>query len=349
VIGAGIAKGRIRGIDLEAARRAPGVITIVTAQSAGSLGKGKFNTAKLLGGPEIDHYHQAVALVVADTFEQARAAAALVRVEYERAPGRFDLAKARGAAVKPESMIGGDPDTAVGDFNAAFTAAPVHVDATYTTPDESHAMMEPHATIAAWAGDQLTVWTSNQMVDWSRNDLALTLNIPKEKVRLVSPFIGGGFGGKLFLRADALLAALGARAARRPVKVALQRALMINNTTHRPATIQRVRLGANRGWHADIHRARELVRRPPPGAARHSSAADPDAVCGCAQDDGHPSRHAGPARVERHARARRSHRPPRIGGGDGRTGRKARHGSRAAAHQERHAGGARPLARQVGQ
>jgi xanthine dehydrogenase YagR molybdenum-binding subunit len=222
------------------------VITIVTAQSAGSLGKGKFNTAKLLGGPEIDHYHQAVALVVADTFEQARAAAALVRVEYERAPGRFDLAKARGAAVKPESMIGGDPDTAVGDFNAAFTAAPVHVDATYTTPDESHAMMEPHATIAAWAGDQLTVWTSNQMVDWSRNDLALTLNIPKEKVRLVSPFIGGGFGGKLFLRADALLAALGARAARRPVKVALQRALMINNTTHRPATIQRVRLGANR-------------------------------------------------------------------------------------------------------
>src|SRR4051812_7133253 len=108
VIGAGIAKGRIRSMDLEAARRAPGVITIVTAQSAGLLGKGKFNTAKLLGGPEIDHYHQALALVVADTFEQARAAAALVRVDYERAPGRFDLAKARDAAVKPDSMIGGD-------------------------------------------------------------------------------------------------------------------------------------------------------------------------------------------------------------------------------------------------
>ncbi|TFW31580.1 xanthine dehydrogenase family protein molybdopterin-binding subunit, partial [Pseudomonas putida] len=97
----------------------------------------------------------------------------------------------------------------------------------------------------AWKGDQLTVWTSNQMIAWGQGELAKTLGIPKEKVRLVSPFIGGGFGGKLFLRADALLAALGARAAKRPVKVALQRPLMMNNTTHRPATIQRVRIGAD--------------------------------------------------------------------------------------------------------
>jgi xanthine dehydrogenase YagR molybdenum-binding subunit len=246
VIGAGIAKGRIRSMDLEAARRAPGVLTIVTAQSAGALGKGNFNTAKLLGGPEIDHYHQAVALVVAETFEQARSAAQLVKVDYERAVGRFDLAKGKDGAVKPKDMFDGTADSGVGDFAGAFAAAPVQVDATYTTPDHSHAMMEPHATIAAWTGDQLTVWTSNQMVDWSRGDLAATLKIPKEKVRLVSPFIGGGFGGKLFVRSDAVLAALGARAAGRPVKVALQRALMINNTTHRPATIQRVRLGASR-------------------------------------------------------------------------------------------------------
>ena len=77
-------------------------------------------------------------------------------------------------------------------------------------------------------------------------DLAKTLKIPPEKVRLISPYIGGGFGGKLFLRADAVLAALGARAAKRPVKVALQRPLMFNNTTHRPATIQRIRIGANK-------------------------------------------------------------------------------------------------------
>jgi xanthine dehydrogenase YagR molybdenum-binding subunit len=89
----------------------------------------------------------------------------------------------------------------------------VQLDATYTTPDQSHAMMEPHASIAAWEGDQLVVWTSNQMIEWTAGDLAKTLGMPREKVRLISPFIGGGFGGKLFLRADAVLAALGARAA----------------------------------------------------------------------------------------------------------------------------------------
>ena len=105
-------------------------------------------------------------------------------------------------------------------------------------------MMEPHASIASWDGDRLTLWTSNQMIAWSAGDVAKTLGIPKDNVRLVSPYIGGGFGGKLFVRSDALLAALGARAAGRPVKVALPRPLMINNTTHRPATIQRIRLGA---------------------------------------------------------------------------------------------------------
>ena len=87
-------------------------------------------------------------------------------------------------------------------------------------------MMEPHASLAAWSGDKLTLWTSNQMIDWSTTDLAKTLGIAKENVRLISPFIGGGFGAKLWLRADALLAALGARAAGRPVKVALPRAFV---------------------------------------------------------------------------------------------------------------------------
>ncbi len=245
VVGAAIARGRIRSIDLAEARRAPGVLAIVTAQSAGQLGQGKMNTAPLLAGPQVDHYHQAVALVVAETFEQARAAAQQVRVDYERVPGRYDLAAAKDGATQPEDINGDAPDTSVGDFAGAFAAAPVQVDASYTTPDQSHAMMEPHATVAAWQGDALTVWTSNQMIAWGRRELAATLGIPKDKVRLVSPFIGGGFGGKLFLRADALLAALGARAAKRPVKVALQRPLMINNTTHRPATIQRVLIGAD--------------------------------------------------------------------------------------------------------
>lgn len=243
VVGSSIAKGRIVAIDTSKARRAPGVLAVVTAQNAGKLGKGNFNTARLLGGPDIEHYHQAVAVVVAETFEQARSAAQLVHVDYARAKGTFDLASAKGSATKPKD---GKPDTAVGDFDKAFAASAVTLDATYTTPDQSHAMMEPHATIAAWEGDRLTLWTANQMVDWSRGDVAKTLGIPKENVRLVSPYIGGGFGGKLFVRADAIMAALGARAAGRPVAVALQRPLMMNNTTHRPATIQRIRIGTSK-------------------------------------------------------------------------------------------------------
>ncbi|QGZ39560.1 xanthine dehydrogenase YagR molybdenum-binding subunit [Pseudoduganella flava] len=244
VIGAAIAKGRITSIDTAEARRAPGVLAIVTHENAGKLGKGKYNTATLLAGPEVEHYHQAVAVVVAETFEQARAAASLVRVRYAETKGAYDLAKAKGSAKLPKKED--DPETKAGNFQSAFDAAPVKLDATYTTPDQSHAMMEPHASVAAWDGDKLTVWTSNQMIDWGKGDMAKTLGIPKENVRYVSPYIGGGFGGKLFVRAEALLAALGAKAARRPVKVALQRALVINNTTHRPATIQRIRFGATR-------------------------------------------------------------------------------------------------------
>lgn len=246
VLGAGIAKGRIASIDLDAAGKAPGVLAVVTAKEAGALKKGKRNTARLLAGPEVEHYHQAVALVVAESYEQARAAASLIKVEYAAAKGAFDLKAAKDKAVKPE---GDDPsldDTHVGDFAGAFKNAPVKLDESYTTPDESHAMMEPHATLAAWEGDKLTLWTANQMVAWGVTDMATTLGIPKQNIRIVSPFIGGGFGGKLFLRADVLLAALGARAAKRPVKVALTRPLMMNNTTHRPATIQRIRLGATK-------------------------------------------------------------------------------------------------------
>lgn len=245
VLGAAIAKGKIKSIDLTDAQAASGVLAIVTAQNAGKLGKGSRNVAALLAGPEIQHYHQAIALVVADTFEQARAAAQLIKVEYTAEKGAFDLASEVQSA-KPAKVMGDPADTAVGDFAGSFAAAPFQLDATYKTPDEAHAMMEPHASIAAWEGDKVTLWTSNQMIAWAVEDLAKTLGIDKEKVRIDSPYIGGGFGGKLFLRADALLAALGARAAKRPVKVTLPRPMMFNNTTHRPATQQRIRIGAGR-------------------------------------------------------------------------------------------------------
>ncbi|MFK3737415.1 aldehyde oxidoreductase molybdenum-binding subunit PaoC [Massilia sp. TN1-12] len=244
VVGSSIAKGRITKIDTAAAKAAPGVLAVVTHENAGKLGKGEKNTAKLLAGPEVQHYHQAVAVIVAETFEQARAAASLLKVDYAKVNGVYDLEAAKNAAKKPDEKD--EPDTKAGNFEQGYANAPVKLDATYTTPDQSHAMMEPHASIAVWNGDKLTLYTSNQMINWGKKDLAKTLGIPEENVRLVSPYIGGGFGGKLFLRSEALMAALGAKAAGRPVKVTLQRAIMINNTTHRPATIQRIRIGATR-------------------------------------------------------------------------------------------------------
>jgi xanthine dehydrogenase YagR molybdenum-binding subunit len=246
VLGAGIAKGRISSIDIQAARSAPGVLAVVTADNAGKLGKGEKNTAILLGGPEIQHYHQAIAVVVAESFEQARAAASLLEVDYQRDRGEYDLAEVKPSVTAPQKD---QPDSVTGDLATAFASSPVKLDATYTTPDQSHMAMEPHASMAVWEGDKLTVWTSNQMIDWCRSDLALTLNMPKENIRVLSPYIGGGFGGKLFLRSDALLAALGARAAKRPVKVMLSRPLIPNNTTHRPATIQQVRIGTDEAGH----------------------------------------------------------------------------------------------------
>jgi len=242
IVGAGIAKGRIASIDTAAAKAAPGVLAVITADNAGPVKASGFYVAKPLAGPEIDHYHQAVALVVAETFEQARAAAGLVRVDYTRGTGAFDLLAARAGA-KPHQR---QPDVRIGDFDGAFAKAAVKVDEVYTTPDQSHMMMEPHATIARWDGDELTIWSAQQIVGWARRDLANKIGVPQDKIRIVATYIGGGFGGKGSVCSDAVLASLGARAAGRPVKVALPRTLMPNNTTHRPATIQRVRLGAGK-------------------------------------------------------------------------------------------------------
>jgi xanthine dehydrogenase YagR molybdenum-binding subunit len=245
IVGAAIAKGRIAAIDLSEANTAPGVIAIVTSENAGKVGTGEFYIDRPLAGPDIDHYHQAIAVVVAETFEQARAAAGLLRVDYVRADGAFDLAAAKDTAVTPkQGAFGPPPQIAVGDFEGAFAVAPVRLDETYTTPDQAHAMMEPHATIAMWQGDQLTCWSPIQQINWGVRDLARILGIPKQNIRLVTPYIGGSFGGKGTILADCVMAALAARAARRPVKVALTRPLMFNNTTHRPATIQRIRVGA---------------------------------------------------------------------------------------------------------
>ena len=246
MVGSAIAKGRIRSIDSREAEAASGVLAVVTAANAGRLNKSASNHAALLGGPAIEHFDQAIALVVAETFEQARDAARLVRIDYAIEDGRFDLARHLSDAEVAPPGIAGKSTNSTGDFASGFASAEIKLDERYTTPDQSHQMMEPHATTAAWEGDKLTLWTSNQMIGWAVRDMAITLAIPKENIRIVSPFIGGGFGAKLWVRCDALLAALGAKAIGRPVKVALARPQLANNTVHRPATIQRIRIGATR-------------------------------------------------------------------------------------------------------
>lgn len=245
ILGAAIAKGRVRNIDTREALSAPGVRAIVTHLNAGPLGVGAFYVHRMLAAPGVDHYNQPVAIVVADTFEQARHAAGLIRVDYLRDQGRFDLAAQNDSApLAPKQAFGGASESRIGDFEGAIATASITVDETYTVPDQAHSMMEPHATIAKWDGDRLTCWTAIQQMNWGKRDLGLILGIPKENIRLISPFIGGGFGGKGTVQADLVLAALAARAAGRPVKVALQRPIMFNMTIHRPKTIQRVRLGA---------------------------------------------------------------------------------------------------------
>jgi xanthine dehydrogenase YagR molybdenum-binding subunit len=246
VVEASIGRGRIKSIDTGAAERAPGVVLVLTHRNAPEQGMGNHHEAHpVLTSPEVSYYGQPVAFVVAETFEQARAAAYLVSVNYERSPGKYALRDGLDQARAPHGAVA-PPDSAVGDFTSAFAAAPVQLDVTYTTPLQSHAMMEPHATLATWDGDKLILHTANQMLNHGQAAIARTLKIPSENVRLLSPYIGGGFGAKLWVNADAILTAIAARQLNRPVKAALTRQQVFHVTTHRSNTIQRIRLGSGR-------------------------------------------------------------------------------------------------------
>jgi xanthine dehydrogenase YagR molybdenum-binding subunit len=243
LVQATIGRGRITKIDSAAALAAPGVVLVLTHENAFAQGSGPTPQAHaVLNSPAVAYYGQPVALVVASGFEEARAGAYLVRVTYDETPGQYSLVSGLDEARAPRR---GTPESAVGDFAGAFAAAPIRLDVTYTTPLESHAMMEPHATLARWEGENLILHTSNQMLDLGRAAVARTLRMAPENVRLISPFIGGGFGSKLWVNADAILAAMAAKHLNRPVKVALTRQQIFNVTTHRSDTIQRLRLGTD--------------------------------------------------------------------------------------------------------
>lgn len=240
-----IGKGRVTAIDIGAAENAPGVLLVLTHANAPKQGARSAGAAPQLADDSVLFQGQPVALVVADSFEKARAAAYLIKPSYAAEPGSHDLEAGRASAAVPEARNGNPPDTNKGDVEAAFAAAPVKIDLTYTTPPQTHAMMEPHATIAQWEGDRLTLYTANQMLPRGVDTVAATLLIPKDQIRLVSRYIGGGFGAKLQVQPDAILAAMAARMLNRPVKLALTRQQVFTATTHRSDTIQRLRLAAD--------------------------------------------------------------------------------------------------------
>jgi xanthine dehydrogenase YagR molybdenum-binding subunit len=241
-----VGKGQITAIDTSAAEKSPGVLLVLTHLNAPKQGAQSSGTEPQLVDDRVRFQGQPVALVVASSFEEARAAARLVKISYAAEPGSYDLEGAHASAAVPKPRNGSAPDTSKGDVEAAFAAAAVKVDVTYTTPPQAHAMMEPHATIARWREDQLTLYTANQMLPRGIDTIAATLLMPKDKIRLVSRYIGGGFGAKLQVQADAILAAMAARALNRPVKLALTRQQVFAATTHRSDTIQRLRLAADR-------------------------------------------------------------------------------------------------------
>lgn len=254
IVTATIGRGRIASIEANAARRVPGVLLVMTHQNAPRQAPFKAKAddrharpKPQLASDKVQYFGQPVALVVAETAEAARAAASAVVVTYEKADGMFVLEKASGAAYDPgKGPTGARSESRLGDFDKAFAAAPVQVDSIYKTPYQSHAMMEPHASLASWRDGKLTVVSALQLVDSAHKSIADTLMLTPDKVEVISEYVGGGFGGKLPVYGDAILAALAARELRRPVRVALTRQQMFHVTTHRPASIQRVRLAAGR-------------------------------------------------------------------------------------------------------
>jgi xanthine dehydrogenase YagR molybdenum-binding subunit len=257
ILGAAIAKGRIAGIDTADAERMPGVLHVMTHRNAPAqpaFGPSVtptvpevFTRARpVLATDRVRYYDEPVALVVAETFEAARAAAGLIKVSYERQAGVYDIKERLADAYTPgRTNAGFETDSAVGDFADAFATAPVKIDATYRTPFEHHNPMEPHATLAVWSGDEVTIYTAAQTLANFRAGIASTLDISPERVRIVSRFVGGGFGSKLIIHADTVLAALAARILERPVKIALTRQQMFANAGHRAEMVHQVRLGAN--------------------------------------------------------------------------------------------------------
>jgi len=242
-----VASGRIRNLDTSAAEKMPGVLLVLHHGNIGPLyrtvpGDQNATNSEVRSAFEDDvvrHWGQYIALVVAETLEQARAAAAAVHAECDAQPallrpGLDDYKDARKTG------------STRGDFDSAFKDAPVKLDQTYITPIETHNPIELHASVAVWAGDNLTMYETTQGVVNHRVVMAQTLGVPVENVRVVTRFLGSGFGGKLCPWPHCAMNAVAARRLGRPVKLSVTRSMMFSSVGYRPRTEQRFRLGASK-------------------------------------------------------------------------------------------------------
>lgn len=240
-----IAAGTILDIDTTAAEKAPGVLAIITHENAPKLNvNGGLRGGALLQSPEIEFFGQHIGLVVAETFEQARHATHLINVTYDKKEPKVDFEKLVNDAVLPRDKEKADAKR--GDAKAALSNAAYKIEAVYGTPIEHHHPLEPHATIAEWDGDHVTLYNSSQIVNGAQTAAAATLNLKPENVRIISPYIGGGFGSKGGQWANLVLTAVAAKQVNRPVKLALTRQQMFTSVGLRQRNYQKVSLAATK-------------------------------------------------------------------------------------------------------
>ncbi|GAA2624039.1 xanthine dehydrogenase family protein molybdopterin-binding subunit [Actinomadura fulvescens] len=240
-VAATVARGEIESVGAEEVLALPGVLAVLSCENAPKLQSVDDAELEVFQSRRVAYRGQLVAAVVAESLETARAAAARLRIGYRAEDHHVLLEDASDDSDDSDFSV----DIEQGDPETAFAGAAVSVDATYTTPAEHNNPMEPHATLAAWDGDELTVHDSNQGSTTVRDALAQIFDLDPARVHVVSPHVGGGFGSKGTPRPTVVLAAMAARAVGRPVKLAFTRQQMFPMTGYRTPTIQRVRLGAD--------------------------------------------------------------------------------------------------------
>ncbi len=248
-----VPNGKILSMDTALAQRVPGVIAILTPSNAPKLPQGgkagihppAGRTLSLLQDDEVHYNGQPIALVVAESLHAGLYAKSLIVVRYQTTEPKLDFVAEMNDS--HPGHHGKDPaDEGRGDVDAGLAQAEVKVDEIYTTPIQTHNPMEPHATIAKWDGDHLTLYDATQYVSGVKSSISKTLGIPDDNVHVICPYVGGGFGCKGSMWSHVVLAAMAAKQINRPVKIALERPQMFGPVGARPQTYQHIVLGATR-------------------------------------------------------------------------------------------------------